>query len=93
MEMSVERIVRSIFRIRGQNVMLDRDLAELYEVEVRVLKQAVRRNHKRFPADFMFELTKEEEKSLRSQIVILERGRYSKYIPQAFTGAVGQGKY
>lgn len=84
-EMSVERIERSIFRIRGQNVMLDRDLAELYEVEVRVLKQAVRRNNKRFPADFMFELTKEEEKSLRSQIVILERGRYSKYLSFAFT--------
>jgi hypothetical protein len=84
-ELYVERIVSSIFRIRGQNVMLDRDLAGLYEVEVRVLKQAVRRNRKRFPTDFMLELTKGEERSLRSQFVILEKGKYSKYLPFAFT--------
>jgi phage regulator Rha-like protein len=71
--------------VRGNKVILDADLAELYGVETRVLKQAVRRNKKRFPADFMFELTKEENQSLRSQNVILERGKHSKYLPFAFT--------
>lgn len=80
-----ERIEKSIVLIRGQKVMLDKDLAELYGVETRVLKQAVRRNVKRFPIDFMFELTKEEHQSLRSQNVILERGQHSKYLPLAFT--------
>ncbi len=68
--------------------MLDFDLAEMYEVETRVLKQAVKRNIKRFPTDFMFELTKEEFDSLRSQIVTLKntgRGQHSKYLPYAFT--------
>jgi len=65
--------------------MLDRDLAELYEVEVRVLKQAVRRNITRFPPDFMFEFKKEENRALRSQNVILKRGQHSKYPPMAFT--------
>jgi len=64
-----ERIERSIFLIRGQKVMLDRDLAALYGVETRVLNQAVRRNSQRFPADFMFELTREEIRNL-SQFVI-----------------------
>jgi hypothetical protein len=67
--------------------MLDFDLAEMYEVETRVLNQAVRRNTNRFPSDFMFELTRNEYTSLRSQIVILERkgrGKYSKYSPFAF---------
>ena len=81
----VERIEKAILLIRGQKVMLDSDLAALYGVETRVLKQAVRRNRKRFPSDFMFELTKEENRSLRSQNVILEPGRYSKYLPFAFT--------
>jgi len=58
-------------------VMLDRDLAELYEIENRILKQAVRRNIHRFPPDFMFELTQEENFSLRSQNVILKRGQHS----------------
>jgi hypothetical protein len=80
-----ERIERAILLIRGQKVMLDRELAALYGVETRVLKQAVRRNRNRFPSDFMFELTKEENRSLRSQNVILEPGRYSKYLPFAFT--------
>ena len=70
----VERIKQSIVLIRGQKVMLDRDLANLYEVETKVLKQAVRRNIKRFPDDFMFELTKEENQSLRSQNVTLKKG-------------------
>jgi hypothetical protein len=81
----IERIEKSILLIRGQKVMLDKDLAELYGVETRVLKQAVKRNVKRFPIDFMFELTKEEHQSLRSQIVILKRGQHSKYLPMAFT--------
>ncbi|MBW1802402.1 MAG: ORF6N domain-containing protein [Deltaproteobacteria bacterium] len=82
---SVQRIENIIYMIRGHKVMLDADLAELYGVETRVLKQAVRRNRKRFPDDFMFELTKEENQSLRSQNVILKRGKYSKYLPFAFT--------
>jgi hypothetical protein len=78
-------IEESIFMIRGLRVMLDKDLTELYGVETRMLKQAVRRNRKRFPDDFMFELTRDETRSLRSQNVILERGKYSKYPPFAFT--------
>ena len=66
-------------------MILDRDLAELYGVETKVLKQAVRRNAKRFPVDFMFELKKEEEKTLRSQSVTLKRGKHSKYLSFAFT--------
>jgi len=85
--MQLQTIQNKIYEIRGQNVMLDFDLAELYEVETRVLKQAVRRNIDRFPEDFLFELTKEEYDSLRSQIVTLEKGRgkHSKYNPFAFT--------
>jgi hypothetical protein len=85
MKVPEETIQNLIYFIRGQKVMLDRDLAELYGVETRVLKQAVRRNIVRFPEDFMFELTEEENKSLRSQNVILKRGQYSKYLPFAFT--------
>ena len=82
----VENISSKIFIIRGQKVMLDKDLAELYGIETRVLKQAVRRNIKRFPEDFMFQLTFKEESSLRSQIVILEgKGKHSKYLSMAFT--------
>lgn len=65
-----ERIENKIFLIRNQKVMLDRDLAELYDVATRTLNQAVRRNKKRFPADFMFQLTKEEMENWKSQIVI-----------------------
>lgn len=67
--------------------MLDADLALLYGVETKVLKQAVRRNIDRFPEDFLFEVSTEEWNSLRSQIVTLEKGRgkYSKYPPFAFT--------
>ncbi|MDY6950382.1 MAG: ORF6N domain-containing protein [Thermodesulfobacteriota bacterium] len=67
-----ERIETAILLIGGQKVMLDRDLAELYGVETRVVKQAVRRNIKRFPSDFMFELTRQENESLRSQNVTLK---------------------
>jgi hypothetical protein len=78
-------IAENIYVIRGVKVMLDQDLAELYEVQNKVLKQAVRRNIKRFPEDFMFELSLEEYQSLRSQIVTLKRGQHSKYLPFAFT--------
>jgi hypothetical protein len=81
----IEKITSKIYFIRNTKIMLDRDLATLYGVETKVLKQAVRRNIKRFPTDFMFELTKEEEQSLRSQNVTLKRGQHSKYLPFAFT--------
>jgi len=65
--------------------MLDSDLAELFGVETKQLKQQVRRNVERFPEHFMFELTKEENDVLRSQFVTLEQGKYSKYLPFAFS--------
>ena len=86
--MELQTIQNRIYEVRGQKVLLDFDLAALYGTETKKLKQAVRRNIKRFPSDFMFELTKEEYASLRSQIVTLEnvgRGKYSKYQPFAFT--------
>ena len=66
-----ERIEQAILLIRGQKIMQDRDLAGLYGVETRVLNQAVHRNIKRFPEDFVFQLTKEEDETLRSQFVTL----------------------
>lgn len=85
--MQLQAIQSKIFEIRGVKVMLDFDLAQLYETETRVLKQAVRRNIDRFPDDFLFELTREEYNVLRSQIVMLEtgKGKHSKYLPFAFT--------
>lgn len=80
-----EQLLGKLHFIRGQRVMLDRDLAELYGVEVRVLKQAVRRNMERFPEAFMFELTLEEDHGLRSQFVTLKQGEHGKYPPFAFT--------
>ena len=76
-----------IYEVRGQKVMLDTDLAEMYEVEVSQLKRQVRRNIDRFPKDFMFELRPEEVSSLRCQNGILKtgRGQHSKYAPFAFT--------
>lgn len=68
-------IERRIFVVRERQVMLDEDLADLYGVETRVLVQQVKRNAKRFPADFMFQLTKVEAEALRSQIVISNEGR------------------
>ena len=68
--MELTLIQSKIFEIRGHKVMLDFDLSEMYQVETRILKQAVRRNIKRFPEDFMFELTQNEVAFLRSQIVI-----------------------
>ena len=81
----IEKITEKIYLIRGARVMLDKDLAALYAIENRVLKQAVRRNIDRFPSDFMFELSKMEYQSLRSQNVILKRGQHSKYLPFVFT--------
>ena len=80
----VESITTKIYLIRNIKVMLDRDLAELYEVETRVLKQAVRRNIKRFPKDFMFELTYQELRNLRSQFVMSSWGGVRR-APMAFT--------
>lgn len=77
-------ITQKIIEIRGHKVLLDFDLAELYETSTKVLKQAVRRNIKRFPEDFMFELTEEEFQCLRSQIVTSNRGGL-RYMPFAFT--------
>jgi hypothetical protein len=81
-----ERIERSILLIRGHKVLLDADLAELYGVETRALLQAVSRNQKRFPKDFMFQMSKEEYELLRSQIVISKKGRGGRrYLPYVFT--------
>ena len=97
MENEVAVIQNKIIVLRNQQVMIDRDIAELYGVETRVLNQAVKRNIERFPERFMFQLTKDEQQEiderLRSQIVIIEnqskpenlRGRHSKYLPYAFT--------
>jgi hypothetical protein len=81
----IENIQSKIYVIRGQKVMLDSDLAELYVVETKVLNQAVKRNIDSFPLDFMFQLTKEEYTSLRSQIVTLKRGQHRKYNSNVFT--------
>jgi hypothetical protein len=90
----VEQSIESrILVVREQRVMLAVDLARLYGVEVKALNQAVKRNTDRFPADFMFQLAREEAAALRSQIVTLDdasgrprdRGRYAKYLPYAFT--------
>ncbi|MCL5062555.1 MAG: ORF6N domain-containing protein [Nitrospirae bacterium] len=71
--------------IRGEKVILDADLAELYGVEVKHLKRQVRRNINRFPVDFMIQLSKEEYESLRRHFGTLKRGEHSKYLPYAFT--------
>jgi hypothetical protein len=82
----VEIIERKIYLIRGCKVMLDSDLAELYQVLTKVLNQAVRRNFDRFPSDFMFQLNAEELEGLRSQIVTSKVGRGGRrYMPYAFT--------
>ncbi len=85
--MELQVIKNKIHEIRGHKVILDYDLAELYMVENKRLKEAVRRNLSRFPEDFLFELTKDEYVSLRSQIATLKngRGKFAKYLPFAFT--------
>ena len=88
-----ERIIRRIFLIRGRKVMIDQDLAELYEVETKVLNQAVKRNITRFPSDFMFQLNKKEADIWRSQIVTSRQGETGqarqwggrRYLPYVFT--------
>lgn len=75
----------AIVMMRGDRVILDADLAVLYDVETRSLLQAVKRNSERFPSDFMFELTREEFESLRSQIVISKGRGGRRYLPYAFT--------
>ncbi|HEY8780058.1 MAG TPA: ORF6N domain-containing protein [Mucilaginibacter sp.] len=80
-----EVLMNKIYFIKGQKVMLDNDLAELYGVETKRLKEQVKRNILRFPERFMFELTKEENFLLRSQIATLKTGEHSKYLPFVFT--------
>ena len=80
----IEGIEGQIYSLRGQRVMLSHDLAALYQVETKVLMQAVRRNIERFPEDFSFELTNQEVRILRSQIVTLEGGLRT-HAPHAFT--------
>jgi hypothetical protein len=80
-----EKIAGLIHFIRGEKIILDADLARLYEVPTKVLKQAVRRNITRFPEDFMFQLTENEASGLRSQFVTLKRGQHLKYMPFAFS--------
>ena len=84
---SAPPIERRILLLRGQKVMLDKDLAELYAVETKRLNEQVRRNAERFPEDFMFQLTAEESEALRSQIATLKpgRGQHRKYLPYVFT--------
>ncbi len=81
---AIKEITAKIYYIRGAKIMLDRDLALLYQVETRTLNQAVKRHLKRFPADFMFQLTKTEFENLKSQIVISSWGGIRK-MPFAFT--------
>ena len=86
MELSI--IQRKIYEVRGHRVMFDFDLAEIYKVETKYLKRAVRRNISRFPDDFMFELTKNEVDFLRCNFGTIEtsgRGQHAKYLPFAFT--------
>lgn len=79
-------IEKMIYVIRDQKVMLDSDLAELYEVDTKVLNQAVKRNITRFPPDFMFQLTSEESESLMSHFVTSKKGRGGRrYLPFVFT--------
>jgi ORF6N domain len=79
------QIEHAIFLIRGQRVMLDRDLAAMYGVKTSNLNKAVRRNINRFPADFMFQLTADEAEASRFQIGILKKGMNIKYLPYVFT--------
>ena len=83
----LESITHHILMLRGQKVLLDSDLAALYDVPTKRFNEQVKRNLERFPADFMFQLTEEEWESLRSQIATLKpgRGQHRKYMPYAFT--------
>ncbi len=79
--MDIQLIQKKIFIIRGQRVMLDKHLSEMYGVPTKSINLAVKRNLKRFPADFMFQLSKEENDSLRFQFETLKSGSHSKYLP------------
>ena len=79
------RIEKKIYSIRGQRVILDFDLAGLYLVQTKQLKRQVKRNIKRFPQDFMFQLNDQEYKALRCQIGTFKKGQHAKYLPYAFT--------
>ena len=85
-----EVIMNKIYMIRDRKVMLDRDLARLYDVETKQLKRAVRRNSKRFPDDFMFELSKQELENWRCQIGTSSWGG-ARYVPMAFTRSCNAG--
>jgi len=82
--MQIEKIQTKIYEIRGQKVILDFNLAELYEVETKNLNLAVKRNINRFPSDFMFQLTNPEWKSLRLQIETSKGRGGTRYLPYAF---------
>jgi len=87
LEVNTDTIKNKIHTIRNMQVMLDFDLADLYNVKTKALNQAMKRNSERFPEQFMFQLTKDEFEKLRSQIVTLNKGRgiHRKYLPYAFT--------
>ena len=87
MTVPMERVEDRILTIRGHRVMVDTDLAEVYGVPTKALNQAIKRNAERFPEDFMFQLSREEADSLRSQTVTLNtvRGQHRKYLPYVFT--------
>ncbi len=80
-----EQVNQAIRLIRGHRVMLDADLAELYGVDVKQLKRQVRRNKERFPDDFLFDQSSQEQRALRRQFGTLKRGEHSKYSSYAFT--------
>ena len=86
-ELTEETVVSKIYIIRGMKVLLDSDLALLYGIETKALKQSVKRNPERFPEDFMFQINRLEYNFLRSQFGTLEKGKgkYSKYLPYVFT--------
>lgn len=83
----VELVQTKIYSIRGQKVMLDADIAEIYGVETKRINEAVRNNPEKFPEDFFFELEESEQEALRSKISTLKKGRgqHRKYPPKAFT--------
>jgi len=87
MTIPMERVENRILAIRGHRVMVDTDLAEVYGVPTKALNQAIKRNADRFPDDFMFQLSREEADSIRSQTVTLKtvRGKHWKYLPYVFT--------
>lgn len=85
-EISEENFKNLIYEVRGQQVMLDTDLAQIYGYSTKTFNQQVKNNIEKFDADFMFQLTKnEQDEILRSKFLTLEQGKFSKYLPYAFT--------